>query len=76
MSMRSREFWSNVGGGDSEYDVKVGQVTGLLCSKIRAEVESSLIPKLIDRLVEVAMPLIGNFSGEIDYQKLFREVNP
>ncbi len=76
ISMRSRDFWSEVGSGDGGYDVKVGEVCRLLCSEFRAELARSAIPTLIDRLVTEGTKVFGDGEGNIDYGKLFRQVNP
>lgn len=75
ISMSSREFWTRVGGGDSGFDVRVGEVCALLCSEFRAEVLQTLVPQLVTSLVAAATPLIGDTSGNLDYDKLFRRIN-
>jgi hypothetical protein len=76
VSLASREFWTRVGGGDPEYDVKVGEVCAILCSDFRSTIQATLIPDLVHRLTEAALPLIGEANGDLDYAKLFRRVNP
>ncbi|WP_198038914.1 PmeII family type II restriction endonuclease [Skermanella stibiiresistens] len=75
ISMRSREFWQRVGNGDTDYDVKVGEVCGMLCSEFRCEVQEKLIPQLIADLTNAAIPIIGNPDGTLSYRKLFRAIN-
>ncbi|MFI7103422.1 PmeII family type II restriction endonuclease [Streptomyces sp. NPDC050161] len=75
VSLSSREFWEQVGGGTADYDVRVGEVCALLCSEFRKEVLDTLVPDLLERLTRAAQPEIGDAEGNIDYAKLFRRVN-
>ncbi|MFJ6510358.1 PmeII family type II restriction endonuclease [Streptomyces sp. NPDC091406] len=75
ITLASKEFWQQVGGGETDFDVKVGEVCALLCSEFRSEVLDTLVPDLLDRLTHAAQPEIGNRDGQIDYAKLFRRVN-
>lgn len=75
ISMRSRDFWQEVGDGDADYDVRVGEVCQLLCSEFRAQLYTDTIPLLIDELTKEGTKVFGNAEGEIDYTRLFREIN-
>lgn len=75
ISMRSRDFWQEVGNGDADYDVRVGDVCRLLCSEFRAQLYTDTIPLLIDELTTEGTKVFGNANGEIDYTRLFREIN-
>jgi hypothetical protein len=75
ISLSSKEFWELVGGGVKDYDVKVGEVCALLCAQSRGRLLESLVPDLLERLTEAAMPEIGDPDGCINYTKLFRRVN-
>lgn len=75
VSLRSREFWSQVGGGDQNFDVRVGEVCALLCSEFRAEVIDTLVPALVAKLTAAAAEIIGDVEGNLDYERLFRRVN-
>jgi len=75
VAMGSREFWSKVGAGDRDFDVRVGDVCALLCSEFRQEINSTLVPTLIEKLTIEAMPLIGGNAGQINYPALFRAIN-
>jgi len=75
ISLSSKEFWEQVGGGLEDYDVKVGEVCALLCAQSRGRLLETLVPDLLERLTEAAMPEIGNPDGSINYAKLFRRVN-
>ncbi len=75
MSMRSRDFWQEVGNGDDNYDVRVGEVCRMLCSEFRAQLYSNVIPRLIGALTKEGTKVFGNINGEIDYSRLFREIN-
>ncbi|MFB7947493.1 PmeII family type II restriction endonuclease [Kitasatospora phosalacinea] len=75
ISLASREFWMRVGGGDPDYDVRVGNVCALLCSEFRTEVLESLVPSLVAQLAVAAESQIGNGSGGIDNNRLFRRIN-
>jgi hypothetical protein len=75
VSLASRNFWRQVGSGDKDFDVKVGQVCALLCSEFRTEVLNTLVPTLQEDLTAAAQPQIGDASGNLDYLKLFRRVN-
>ncbi|WFE95931.1 PmeII family type II restriction endonuclease [Micromonospora sp. WMMD987] len=75
VSLASREFWEQVGGGDKEYDVRVGEVCALLCSEFRREILDTLVPSLLTGLVAAATPEIGDRDGNLDYAKLFRRIN-
>lgn len=76
VSMRSREFWEQVGGGKPQFDVQVGEACALLCSEFRLHIAEKLIPALVENLVDAALVEIGTPTGEIDYEKLFRRINP
>jgi len=76
ITMRSREFWTEVGNGDEGYDVKVGEVCRLLCSEFRADLNDRLVPTLIDRLAQEGTKVFGDGEGNIDFRKLFRAINP
>ncbi|NFV79854.1 PmeII family type II restriction endonuclease [Magnetospirillum aberrantis] len=76
VSMRSREFWTDVGNGDQEYDIKVGEVCRLLCSEFRSELSEEVVPELIDRLTAEGVAVFGTPEGDIDFRKLFRKINP
>ena len=75
LSLRSREFWTRVGDGDENYDVKVASVCALLCGEFRATVSTTLLPSLTDKLAAAAESIIGNGTGQIDYPKLVRAIN-
>ncbi|HEY6552095.1 MAG TPA: PmeII family type II restriction endonuclease [Vicinamibacteria bacterium] len=75
VSLRSREFWSRVGGGDDDFDLKVGEVVALTCGEFRGRLERELIPRLVADLASAASPLIGDADGNLDMRKLFRAVN-
>ncbi|MFF2326613.1 MULTISPECIES: PmeII family type II restriction endonuclease [unclassified Streptomyces] len=75
ITLASKEFWERVGNGETDYDVRVGEVCALLCSEFRAEVIDTLVPDLLRRLTHAAQPEIGDRDGRIDYAKLFRRVN-
>ena len=75
ISLSSKEFWEQVGGGLEDYDVKVGKVCALLCAQSRGRLLENLVPDLLERLTKAAMPEIGNPDGSINYAKLFRRVN-
>lgn len=75
ISMRSRDFWQEVGNGDPDYDARVGDVCRMLCSEFRAQLYSDTIPLLIDALTKEGIKVFGNANGEIDYTRLFREIN-
>lgn len=75
ISLSSKEFWEQVGDGREDYDVKVGEVCALLCAQSRGRLLENLVPDLLDRLTNAAMPEIGNADGTINYAKLFRRVN-
>lgn len=75
ISMRSRDFWKEVGSGDDDFDIKVGEVCGLLCSEFREELSTSAIPKLIDLLSEEGRNSFGDEQGNIAYERLFRAIN-
>ncbi|MFD5201900.1 PmeII family type II restriction endonuclease [Streptomyces sp. NPDC058375] len=75
ITLASKEFWQQVGGGEPDFDAKVGEVCALLCSEFRSEVLDTLVPDLLDRLTHAAQPEIGDRDGQIDYAKLFRRVN-
>jgi hypothetical protein len=75
ISLSSREFWSKVGGGDTDFDLKVGEVVALTCGEFRERLERELIPRLVANLVSAASPLIGDADGSLDMGKLFRAVN-
>jgi len=75
VSLASREFWERVGGGQKDYDVKVGEVCALLCSEFRAKILTTMVPALLDKLTEAAQPEVGNADGTINYAKLYRRIN-
>ncbi|THA33853.1 hypothetical protein E6R18_09500 [Streptomyces sp. A1277] len=75
ITLASKEFWRQVGDGEPDYDVRVGEVCALLCSEFRSEVLDTLVPNLLERLTHAAQPEIGDREGQIDYAKLFRRVN-
>lgn len=75
ISLASREFWERVGGGTKNYDVRVGEVCALLCSEFRTEVLETLVPNLVSELARAAEPLIGDGTGRINYDRLFRRIN-
>jgi hypothetical protein len=75
ISMRSRDFWQEVGNGNDAFDFKVGEVCGLLCSEFRQELSNSAIPKLIALLTDEGRASFGDDEGRIDYERLFRAIN-
>ncbi|MEV6411147.1 PmeII family type II restriction endonuclease [Kribbella sp. NPDC051718] len=75
ISLASREFWSQVGSGTDDFDVRVGEVCALLCSEFRSEVLNTLVPDLISKLAIAAQGEIGDDQGNLDFRKLFRRVN-
>jgi hypothetical protein len=75
ISLASREFWTRVGAGQKDFDVRVGEVCALLCAESRREVQETLVPALVANLAQAAMPLIGDENGDLDYGLLFRCVN-
>jgi hypothetical protein len=75
ITLRSREFWAEVGNGDEDYDSKVGDVCRLLCSEFRADLNTRLIPTLIERLTQEGTRVFGDADGNIDFRKLFRAIN-
>jgi hypothetical protein len=75
ITLASKEFWQAVGGGIADYDVRVGEVCALLCAEFRSEVLNSLVPVLLSNLTMAAQSKIGDVTGDIDYVKLFRQVN-
>jgi len=75
ISLRSRDFWAEVGSGDEDYDFKVGEVCKLLCSEFRAELTETLIPDLVERLSREGEAVFGDGEGGIDFRRLFREIN-
>jgi len=76
VSLASREFWTRVGNGNANYDAQVGNVCALLCSEFRKEIQQKLVPDLVNKLAAEAEQSIGDGSGNLDYQKLFRRINP
>jgi Type II restriction endonuclease EcoO109I len=74
-SLSSREFWSRVGGGDADFDLKVGEVVALTCGEFRERLEHELVPQLVEKLVSAALPILGDSEGDLDMAKLFRAVN-
>ena len=74
-TMRSKDFWSEVGSGDEDFDVKVGKVCRLLCSEFRADLNKKLIPDLVNRLTDEGIRVFGRPDGTIDYNRLFRAIN-
>jgi hypothetical protein len=74
-TMRSRDFWSDVGAGDADFDFQVGNVCGLLCSEFRRELAEKSIPRLITMLATEGAAVFGDAEGNIDYLRLFRAVN-
>ena len=75
VSLSSRAFWTKVGNGDIEFDLKVGEAVALICGEFRRRLEQDLIPTLTDSLVEAADPIIGDSRGVLNMGKLFRAVN-
>jgi hypothetical protein len=75
ISLSSKEFWEQVGGGQQNFDARVGEVCALLCAKFRSEVLETLVPDLVDKLSAAAQKEIGDENGLIDYAKLFRRIN-
>ena len=75
ISMRSRDFWQEVGSGDDAFDFRVGEVCGLLCSEFREELSNNAIPKLIELLSEEGKASFGDEHGNIDYRRLFQAIN-
>jgi Type II restriction endonuclease EcoO109I len=71
----SRKFWESVGNGKKDFDAKVGEVCALLCSEARQQIIKERLPDLIDRVAKAALPLIGDAQGNIDFVKLFKQVN-
>lgn len=76
ISLGSRDFWTRVGGGDRDFDLKVSAATTLICSDFRARLEIDLVPRLIEGLTAEALVRIGTPEGDIDIQRLFRAINP
>jgi len=75
VSLSSREFWKKVGGGDEDFDRRVGEAVGLICGEFRSRLEQDLIPELTTSLAQDAQPIIGKPDGSLDPEKLFRAVN-
>jgi hypothetical protein len=75
VTLASRHFWSEVGNGDDDFDVKVGEVCALLCADARAALTKDVVPELVSRLADAATSEIGRPDGKIDYQRLFRRIN-
>ena len=75
VSLASREFWTLVGSGDVNFDVKVGEVCALLCATFRLEILDSLVPNLLNALTQAAISEIGDSAGNINYDRLFRRIN-
>lgn len=75
VSLGSHDFWTKVGGGDPNFDVKIGEAVELICRDFRRRLETDLIPQLTERLAEAAQPIIGTSDGSLDTAKLFRAVN-
>lgn len=75
ISLSSREFWARVGGGDEDFDLKVGEAVALICGDFRAKLEVELIPELVEALTAAALPILGDAEGDLDMTRLFRAVN-
>jgi hypothetical protein len=75
ITLASKEFWARVGEGDPDFDAAVGEVCALLCAEFRSEILFTLVPELVEKLTEAAIPEVGTPDGSIDYKKLFRRVN-
>jgi hypothetical protein len=75
VSLSSREFWTRVGGGDSHFDLKVGEGVAMVCREFRERLDRDLVPQLVDALTAAATPMIGDADGNLDMEKLFRSVN-
>jgi Type II restriction endonuclease EcoO109I len=75
ITLASKEFWARVGDDNPDFDVAVGEVCALLCAEFRSEVLFTLVPELVEKLTQAAVPEIGTADGSIDYKKLFRRVN-
>jgi hypothetical protein len=75
LSLASREFWTEVGNGDSNFDIKVGEVCARLCAHGRKRLTESLVPDLVVELTKAALPIIGNGDGTLNYERLFRRIN-
>jgi hypothetical protein len=76
VTMRSREFWAEIGRGQEDFDCAVGEVCNLLFKEFRHDLNLRLIPDLVERLTSEGERVFGNDDGTIDFEKLFRAVNP
>ncbi|MDO9499661.1 PmeII family type II restriction endonuclease [Falsiroseomonas sp.] len=75
ITIRSRDFWAEVGSGDADFDAKVGEVCRLLFSEFRSDLNGRLIPELVARLAVEGVREFGDSEGDIDYRLLFRAIN-
>ena len=75
ITLSSREFWQEVGGGQADFDSIVGAVCALLCSEFRVQEVGPIVEDLVTKLANAATPVIGNRDGTLNFTKLFRSVN-
>lgn len=75
VSLRSRDFWQEVGGGDPDFDIRVGEVCRILCAEFREELKETTVPQLVKRLTIEGCAAFGTSTGEIDHRRLFRLIN-
>lgn len=75
VSLASREFWTEVGNGDADFDIKVGEVCALLCAHGCRSLIKDLVPALVANLTREVAPIIGDAAGNINYKRLFRRIN-
>jgi len=75
ISLSSREFWSRVGDGDADFDIRVGEACALICTDFRSTLEDTTVAALVDELTAAAEAVIGDGRGSIDFPRLYREIN-
>lgn len=75
VSLASRQFWKEVGNGDADFDIKVGEVCAMLCAHGRKTLIDTLVPNLVANLTAAASPIIGDKDGKLNYNRLFRRIN-
>jgi type II restriction endonuclease EcoO109I-like protein len=75
VSLASREFWTEVGSGDANFDIKIGEVCARLCAHGRKKLIETLVPDLVIKLTKATLPILGDREGNLDYARLFRAIN-
>ena len=75
VSLASREFWTEVGNGDVNFDIKIGEVCARLCAHSRTVLLETVVPELIVKLTEATLPTLGDSDGNLNYSRLFRRIN-